>query len=420
MSHGPLLLILLVAAAYLAQLASPLRLNNDAEAYLFLAHSVCQGQGFTIDGEPTHFPPGYPATVALLDRIGLAHAPGLIALNLLALALGLHAWARLHRRAFDATPTTTAITLAATLLSWPMIKHATLPVSESLYTGLSLFTLALLHDVQSRTGRSRWLLLGVGLVLSVLAISVRTIGITLLPALLVAACPPDAWTNFRRRAGLALPVAGALLLIGAAVFAARTQYAAEMLEQFRVTAVAAHLHDKLLDFGELFFNLPSAKLPRILWPLVIAAGALVPIVVTIGFFRRRRFTPVDAYLLAYVGILLIWPYHDARFWVPILPLLAAYSLAALRPATMRPAPRWLAAAYASWFLALGAVALAHSTRISYAGPTFPDRYAGGALRSTYRAADGHPLTAAESATLNPRMLSLLRHYNPRAQSPPAK
>ena len=83
------LLLGFLVLAYLLQLFTPLRTNTDAISFLEIAASAGDGHGFLIQGEPSHFPPGYPFLVAALDRAGLACSTVLVGSNLAALAMGL-------------------------------------------------------------------------------------------------------------------------------------------------------------------------------------------------------------------------------------------------------------------------------------------------------------------------------------------
>ena len=77
-----------LSAVYLLQVVSPLRLNTDAKCFLTLAASFLDGQGFVIDGRPSHFPVGYPLMLVALARSGLACSASIIGLNLIMLASG--------------------------------------------------------------------------------------------------------------------------------------------------------------------------------------------------------------------------------------------------------------------------------------------------------------------------------------------
>ena len=119
---------------YLIQLASPLRTNTDATIFLDLAASASDGDGFLLDGKPTHFPIGYPLVLAALDRAGLASSASMIGLNLIALAVGLAATAYVLRRDFRLATMSLLSIGILTLLCWVLIKHVTLPLSDIPYS----------------------------------------------------------------------------------------------------------------------------------------------------------------------------------------------------------------------------------------------------------------------------------------------
>jgi len=99
--------------------------------------------------------------------------------------------------------------------------------------------------------------------------------------------------------------------------------------------------------------------------------------------------------------------HDARFWWPIIPFLIAYSLSAVRRLKI---PAIVVGIYCVWFVILGFGAIAYSTRISFSGCDFPQRYGAGDLTTTYRAAFDQCRNGGSSDQVNVRVLRLLREY----------
>ena len=63
------------------------------------------------------------------------------------------------------------------------------------------------------------------------------------------------------------------------------------------------------------------------------------------------------------------------------------------------------------FAAFGFAAIAYSTRISFAGSRFPDRYGDGNLRPTYCAAFQSCPDGPDSKIVDAKVLRLLREYN---------
>jgi hypothetical protein len=410
----------LLGAGYLVQLVSPLRTNTDATVFLDLAATASDGGGFLVQGKRTHFPIGYPIILAALDRAGLACSASFIGLNLIAMAAGMASTAFVLKRSLRLeTPTVWAITLM-TMLCWVFIKHVTLPLSDIPYFGLAQGCLALLTWSAGRSRGPSLAALGLALGLALAAIAVRTVGIALLPALVFSCLSA---TTLRRGWEIVVRLRGrgalaALGLVGAVAIASpilvRTQYFREFLERWHDRAVVSELLlYKLNDWGELVLNTSAAKVPGAFRVVVPLAGALVPIVLAWGARLRHRLEVVDVYTAGYLFILLVWPYRDARFWLPVFPIFLGYvGLVRERYAAV-VAMRRAGAAYLAAFGALGVFALAYSSRISLAHDRFPERYAGGVYRDSYRAAwsPDDAATGDDNARVDPQIVRLVQRYS---------
>jgi hypothetical protein len=173
---------------------------------------------------------------------------------------------------------------------------------------------------------------------------------------------------------------------------------------------------RLEDWGELVINTSMAKLPAMLQraiPLLGAAGAAIAVW---GVSCRARLDLVAIYTLSYTAILLVWPYRDARFWLPVFPFLAAFAWLAYERAADRRLVRLTAKAYVAAFCLLGAAALFYSSRISLSGKQFPDVYGGGIYRASYRASFGERAVASTNADVDlvdPKLVKLIQRYGAR-------
>jgi len=404
--------------AYLLQLASPLRLNNDATSFLTLASSILDGQGFEIDGRPAHFPVGYPLMLVALERSGLACSASIIGLNLLMLALACASTAYLLRRSFHLPTNVITFIGILTLLCWVIVKHATLPLSDLPYFGFAMACLAALSWSIDQTPLRRTFGIGIGVILMIAAILVRTVGIALIPAVVLSCLPGTGWENlprwFRR-----YPARSAylfVLLMGAAaagcVAVTQTRYFKEMTADWVGWSELARF--RLEDWGEVVVNTPIAKLPSSLQTIVCIAGGIGALVVCWGALRRARLEVVDCYALTYAVILVVWPYRDARFWMQIFPILAAYSWIAYERLADRNWIRRAAAAYVAAFCLMGGIALFYSSRISLSGDRFPDLYGGGVYRDSYRALSGTQTEArSENKNVDFQLVTLIKRYGSR-------
>ncbi len=407
--------IVVLCFSYLIQLASPLRLNTDAASFLALTASALDGKGFVIDGKPTHFPLGYPLLLAALERSGLACSASIIGLNLAMLAVGCLATAYVLRRTFPLGGGSIALFVILTLSCWVFVKHATLPLSDLPYFGFAMACLAVLRWSIDQTPRWRVFGLGSAIVFLIAAIGVRTVGIALLPAFALACLPVYELRDLRGWLRRNPSKSGVLLALFLAVAAAvsvavtRSRYFHEWTRDWVGWGELARF--RLEDWGELVINTSIAKLPAPLRPIVPVLGAAGAALVSWGAARRARFDLVAAYTLSYSAILLVWPYRDARFWVPVFPFLAAYAWLACTRVADRPLWRRAGQAYVAAFCLLGGIALLYSTRISLSGDRFGEVYGGGIYRGSYRALNatrGEELS--EAAPADPKLVQLIRRY----------
>ena len=402
---------------------SPLRINNDAVRLLLLADSFHRTGAFLMAGEQDQFGHGYPWAVALLWSLGWAHPAGLVGLNLVGFALG--GWAFLRFGEIpEAQREWAMVGLLGTVFSWVTIKHLPVPLTEPLYFGLSLCALAVLMRAARETSTAcftAWWVAAGGLALA--AIWVRTIGLSLLPVwggvLVAHLLRGRDWRISRRQGGIALAVF-ALGLAGALWWVPQTawfesQFLAPMsyFQQFLVrlgeqVEVIEVLHFRAFEFAEILLNLPLSTASG-QWSgaagvyLLIGYGGIAALLGALGW-GWRTMPVMGGYLLAYLLFLFIWPYTDARFWSPVLPLVFVFLARAVGRILAGPAKPWpvlrcLPWAYAAVFLALGLLAMAYSTRLSLSGAAFPARFGGGSQAAAFAAArsdlpdDKLPLTA---------------------------
>ena len=83
--------IVILAAVYILQIATPLRLSTDTVVLLSSAESAARGGGLLYQGHPTQYPPGYPTLIAALMRLGIAHVWLIVGISVGSILLGLAA-----------------------------------------------------------------------------------------------------------------------------------------------------------------------------------------------------------------------------------------------------------------------------------------------------------------------------------------
>ena len=392
--------IVAVGLVYLTQAFSPLRLNHDSVELLGLAASVADGRGFLYYGEPSRFPPGYPAIIAVLDRLGLASSSTFILLNCLFVMLGLFASFKVLRRSLNLPVEASLLCCVLSVLSFILTKHIPTPGSDCVFFGLTATTLWLLVESEESSAARRWLLLLSAALLCAASVSVRTIGIALIPALIFVAIR-------NRRVmliGLSVNVL-AVLLIGM-----RTTYVSLALEKYDkaggMSGVAGFLIFHLCELGELVVNLPFTRMPETARPLIAGIGLLVLVAVLAGILRHRR-SAVSVFGLSYFLIIFVWSYYDPRFWLPVLPLMFAWIALGIEPWLKIPRARFMTVAFLVYFVVTGAGTLVYTTRITFGGSRFPEMYGDGTLTPTYRVARGED---ANRDRIIPEALDVLERY----------
>ncbi len=427
LERGIVLLVVLLALWHLIQGWGPLRLSADAVHLLQVAGSAADGAGYMYQGTPTYYPHGYPALIAAVDRAGLGVSWVIFGLNYMFAGCGLWAVYRIARGPYQLQGWIAALVVALTLLSYVFVKHLPLPMSDVPYFGLSTLSVYFLTLATSCRDSRRWLPLATGMALAVLAIWFRTVGIALVPAVL--------WAAFSANNSLTNPIArfarhrlgavalGLVGLASAAFVIVRTQ--AKYLQELAAYAATLNqgewaevLGKRASAYGELFLNVPESRIPSGLEPFFTLAGTLAVVLFGYGLWLRwRHFSAVDAYAFTYLGIVTVWPAGDARFLLPVFPLLLLWGIGAVRHLVESDAARnrtILLAIYLLGFGFAGTAALTYSTSLTFAGGDFPTRYGNGSFVSEYRIAFEGPYPAAASDFI-PALEVLLR-YEPRTNA----
>ena len=432
-----MLLFVVVALAYCLQVASPLRINTDAYRLLSMAVSASEGNGYLVDGQPDQFPNGYPFLVKIMLMAGIADSVSLVALNLFFYAVGLcilWAWAAsLSGRSLA------LIVVLWVASSWLLIKHATIPLSDAGYFGISLSALYCLWKFYIGRLAFVWPWLLAALVLIFLSLQFRTVGITLLPTAAVTIVLHSGfrpvWVSLaKHKAKIVWSLAtlggiGSMCLVWvlqtewfASQFLAKGSYFQSMLGYFERQGVfgffGSNLGFRLREMGEIALNFPENKL-AFLSPAFYLAGLAAWGFVGLGCISlvKRGFLPLVAYLFFYLGLMMLWPHYDTRFWIPLLPVfaLAVWGWLGVLELDKRLLS-WTVAGVLACHILLGFLALAFSTRISLAGDRVGEYFGEETTRMTYREALRNGLPG-DAALVHAGKVRILQVFEPMAQSP---
>lgn len=416
------LFLAVLGGLYLLQSYSPLRLNTDAIFYLSRAASLVDGTDFVYPNDRR--PLGYSYLLAGLDQVGLGVSWAFVLLNCVFVGIAVATSYALWRRHFALSRRTATLLSCLLLLSFGLIKYAAFPIADMAFFGVVPLCLLVLSEVAAARTPRPWLLLAAALALIIWSITIRTIGVALLPALAWVA-----WQVFRsgrpltRHHLLLLSLGAGVLLVVAVLFVTRTGYIDELRNLHATYGLANNVSymasSRLREWGELLVNVPMSRAPGFAKPLIPVLGIVAILTVLAGFYlKRNRWDPGAVFFFASVLILLIYPGNDIRYWLPVLPLLMGWTATLIRAGTRFRLVRLAAAGYVAWFVIAGMGAVFYSSRITFAGDAFPDRFGDGSLRRTYEIAfDGGQIPPdVEKKEVNRVGLDLLFRYEPRLRT----
>jgi hypothetical protein len=387
-----------------------------------------------VDGGVDQYPTGYPFLLRVLLGLGVG---GRLSFHLLNLAFAGLAFVSFLLIALRLRGSLALALLIAILpfFSWVAVKHVTLPVSETTYLGVSAASLLFLFRSWLNRSPAHWSLLLLATALAVCATFVRTIGVSLVASCMaVVVLHPCHVPAIRahlirsRTKLLAAAVLVAVVVLMAGIVVARSEwytnqfvledsYFQTQMRRFLSTGpvqfFVTNLRYRSSELGEFMANVPGSRAGV---PLLFALlGAVGAILVALSIKRTwPLMAPLSIYAIFYLGILLLWPFYDPRFLLPIFPVLVIIAAEGLATVQLRPGAIGLLAVYCVAFVALGTLSIVFSTRISLSGRDFPNRYGDGSLKDSYLFAFGKE-NEADAKNVRQGVVHLLRRLEPLAR-----
>ncbi len=370
---------------YLAIFDAKLDLGGDNAGYYILGQSLHSGQGYTdihLPGAPAakHFPPGYPAVLAVFMTISdsfefLKWMNGLLFLGALLMLQRLFV-----RMTQNSLLSWTALGL--TLLNAHLLRSSTILMSEIPFLFFSVATLSCLvkwKDSETPFWKSPWF--WAMLVLSSASYHIRTAGLALIAGIGLYLLFEKKWTAAVGYGvgfiGLALP----WFLRGKAL--GGNPYLQQLIQvnPYRPeegVLTASGWLDRIQTNGWRYLTqeIPNGLFPKldVVYSLdeptgFFLYGSLLVILVVFGTFKMPKLRMMWAgYLAASAAIFLLWPevWFGVRFMQPLIPflLLAATVGAweALKWAQNRfKLPSWVASPY--MLMAAGLIQLSAVTKL---------------------------------------------------------
>jgi len=339
----PVVLLLLlagIAGVHVAVLCPGHNWGDDFAMYVLHARNLVEGRAYGDTGyvynphDPVVGPPTYPpVTAALLAPVYTARgldfwAMKCVMVGCFTVFLGCVAW--LFGRQLPGWQTLGLIAVLG--LNWFFVHSSNTINSDQPFLVFLYLSFCLLERQQAATstaGRLGWSV-ALGLCMY-LAFGARTLGVLLVPSLLIAeGCSAR---RIRRETLLALGVFACLAGVQTLWLHSDRAY----LEQLRPqgAALAAHALSYAQRWAAFFSNGYWKAPAAVLFLLVTALSGL-------GFVQRlrQRVRALDVFCLLYLAAILAWPsYQGERYLYPLLPLWLFYSLHGLRHPWLAARPR---------------------------------------------------------------------------------
>jgi hypothetical protein len=335
--------------------ALPVGVVADDSFYVILARALASGEGYrylNVPGHPagTHFPPGYPAMLALLSFVLPAFPASVVGfkvLNAVFLAVASVCVARLLRSRVGLGAAWSIGVGAVTAVSVPLLILGNLVLSELCFLACALALLLGLERLVDEPAPA-WRVLALGAAIGACAL-VRTHGIVLVPAAAIALGARRRWRDVALLAGAALLCllpwqlwmarhGGALPSPLLGMYDSYTSWWLRGLRTIGFSMIPATVAKTTTETGTMLAVLFSPMRGGTAHAVTLVALALLAAAACAAAWRR---VPVTLLFLAgYLAIVVVWPFQTARFVWTVWPLLLA--LVAVGGWTAFGRPAWRA------------------------------------------------------------------------------
>jgi len=391
---------------------TPLRLHYDMLRYF--AIKDCIESKCPPGADPNDYLPyGYTALLLVLSKLGILRSFTVVFVNCIFLYGGLY----FVRKIFSYIKSPYFIFFLV-LMNWTIIKFVTHPLSEMQYLFFSLASLYA-FSIFIRN-KNIWNLL-FSFLLAALAFLTRTVGVVLVAALFLSLI----WEYRKQlivlvRKNRILVIALICIAIVVLVFSKQlglNHYTGVMSKQFNdglrfSDVIGWHFS----EWGEILLNVSRLKIIPMLpgqsgtWLFLLLGIVGVIGFIYICFIRKNRIPfVVKSYLLFYFLLMFNWPFPDPRFWVPIVPLIAAV-IGQTDFSFSRPA-KLFSRFYLLLYSALGIFSIGYVTYTSFNKKEFAKTQAKGLYRNEYEI-HFFGKTLSDTATqVDANLVEFLRKYD---------
>jgi hypothetical protein len=400
----------LISLVYLLNCFSPLRLTHDVMRYLLIQEWMEKGfpKGTWVDRD--FLPYGYSGFLFVLSKIHLYRAFFISFANLLYLTGSLYFLARITDRKLPRLAMAIFF-----LLNWITIKLVITPLSEMQFLFFSSGSLYFFVLFRKHI-KAQDLILTV--LFFVLAIFTRTVGFILPIAMGLSVLMDNKYNLLHKRGPFKWVLTLSLVIIALTVIFARALSISAYLHYlsgpwisqgptYFLINFSRHLS---ADWAELFLNAPSSKinvLPHFGVSLVYFLTGLVMLVIVLyQIWKDDSKLPsvIRCYLVLYIAVIFCWPYHECRFWLPVLPYIGMTLIPMKIPASKFL--RAISTAARVWYAAAGVFALSYYTYTSFNREQLAIRQDAGVWKKEYETFFFRR-TSVQDGKPNPTVLYLL-------------
>jgi hypothetical protein len=304
------------------------------------------------------------------------------------------------------------------LLNWTVIKFVTHPLSELQYL---FFSLAAVYAFYRFVQTKKFLPLAIAFIFAGLAFITRTVGVTILAALFSALV----WEYRKQLIGLLkknkiVAVGGLVAIALVLIFSKQlglNHYTGVMSKQFdeglsHLQVIKWHLS----DWGEVISNTSRVKVVSILpafmrsWTYLVIGFLGIIGLIYICFIRKNEIPfIVKIYLLYYMLLMFNWPFQDPRFWVPVIPLVAA--VISQFSFSQNRVIKYLSVIYLAVYAALGLASLSYMTYTSFNKKVFAKTQAKGTYRNEYEMHFFGKTLSDTTTSVDPDLVDFLNKYD---------
>ena len=341
--------------------------NGDNYQYYQLAHSLARGDGYVTDFEPVqtphmHFPPGYPAFMAMFLKIFPDNIVALKILNGLLYLLSLILLFRIVRRSTGPAGLWIAFVSCLVCTFHPeLLRWSTILMSEMLYMAVSFGIIAICQDLDfEKLRRKDWRQILLLVLLCLLVAStyfIRTMGVAvvLAAALAFAVLALRQLLKKQDKKSWIWP-ALTCLLVALSLFAAKTSwdirnehvipgYKSDYLDTFVHKSASSDMMETFGDWttriGKNIKAFVSFYIPKSIFSTAKAVttlpvptvpvtaldwigGILLILVMLAGLCSMKGLGVLTvSYVIINFGVLMLYQeqYAGVRYFIPVLPLL---------------------------------------------------------------------------------------------------